>query len=153
MSTDQLIARRSRVLNPGYGHFFDEILHLVKGEGMWLWDDKGRKYLDFYNNVPSVGHCHPDVVEALVKQASALNINTRYLDQSLVEFGEALTAKLPDHLDNCVFACSGTEANDLAVQVARRATGDQGVLTAEYCYHGKSTLVLHLSTGSHTSIC
>ena len=149
MSTDQLIARRKHVLSPSYGHFFDEILHLVKGEGMWLWDAEGRKYLDFYNNVPSVGHCHPHVVEALVKQASALNINTRYLDQSLIEFGEALTAKLPEHLDSCAFACSGTEANDLAVQVARHVTGAEGVLVAEYCYHGNSTLVLRLSTDSY----
>lgn len=141
--------RRAGVLPPDAPHFFDEILHVVKGEGMWLWDADGRKYLDFYNNVASVGHCHPRVVEALAAQAATLNISTRYLNERIVEFAEALKAKLPGHLDTCYFACTGTEANDLAIQVARHVTGRHGVLAGEFCYHGTSTLVLALSTDSY----
>lgn len=144
-----LEARRKNVLPPKISYFFDEILHIVKGEGMWLWDTDGTRYLDFYNNVPSVGHCHPKVLEALVKQASLLNVSTRYLHDAVVEFAEALTEKLPSHLDTCYFACTGTEANDLAVQMARHLTGNQGVLVGEYCYHGNSTLVYALSTDSY----
>lgn len=114
MASQSLEDRRVRVLPPDAPHFFDEILHIVKGEGMWLWDAGGREYLYFYNNVASVGHCHPDVVAALAEQAGKLNISTRYLHEAIVEFAEALTAKLPDHLDTCYFACTGTEANDLA---------------------------------------
>ena len=149
MTNKDLVKRRERLLSPAYYHFFDELLHLVKGEGVWVWDADGRKYLDFYNNVPSVGHCHPDVLAALIKQASAINISTRYLHNSIVEFAEALTSKLPNHLDNCVFACSGTEANDLAIQMARHITGNHGVLVAEFTYHGNSDLVLKLSNDSY----
>ena len=116
---------------------------------MWVWDNRGRTYLDFYNNVPSVGHCHPRVLEALTKQASMLNVSTRYLHDAVIEFAEALIAKLPHHLDTCYFACTGTEANDLAVQIARQVTGNHGVLVGEHCYHGNSTLVLALSTESY----
>ncbi len=147
--SQNLVTRRERVLLPAYYHFFDEMLHLVKGEGMWLWDVEGRKYLDFYNNVPSVGHCHPKVLEALIKQASTLNVSTRYLHESIVEYAEGLTAKLPSHLESCVFACSGTEVNDLAIQIARHVTGAEGVLVAEYSYHGNSGVVLRLSTDSY----
>ena len=141
--------RRADALPPGAPHFFNEILHIVRGEGTWLWDADGRKYLDFYNNVASVGHCHPEVVAALADQAGKLNISTRYLHEAIVAFAEALTAKLPAHLDTSYFACTGTEANDLAIQVARHVTGNTGVLTGEFCYHGTSTLVLALSTDSY----
>lgn len=149
MTGRTLEQRRADILPPAAPYFFDEILHIVKGEGMWLWDADGRRYLDFYNNVASVGHCHPDVVAALAAQAGKLNISTRYLHEAILEFAEALTAKLPDHLDTCYFACTGTEANDLAIQVARHVTGQSGVLTGEFCYHGTSTLVLALSTDSY----
>lgn len=149
MEPRNLMDRRIDVLQSKAAHFFDDILHLVKGEGMWLWDEKGRKYLDFYNNVASVGHCHPDVVATLADQAGKLNISTRYLHHAIVEFAEALTATLPDHLDTCYFSCTGTEANDLAIQVARVITGNRGVLTGEFCYHGTSTLVMTLSTDSY----
>ncbi len=149
MSTRDLVKRRERWLSPSYYHFFDEILHLVKGEGMWLWDADGNKYLDFYNNVPAVGHCHPHVTEALIKQATAVNVSTRYLHEAVIELAEALSSKLPDHLDSCTFACSGTEANDLAIQMARHISGNQGVLVAEFTYHGNSDLVLRLSTDSY----
>ena len=92
MSTDRekLIERRRRAIGPAYRHFYESPLYLVRGEGVWLFDDEGRKYLDCYNNVPSVGHCHPDVVAALTRQASTLNTHTRYLHHNIVEYAEML---------------------------------------------------------------
>jgi len=118
----------------------------VRGQGVWLWDTKGRKYLDCYNNVASVGHCHPDVVAALAKQASTLNTHTRYLHENVVELAEKISSKMPGELSVCIFVCTGTEANDLATRLARAASGNQGMLVSEYSYHGDSTLVHTLST-------
>jgi 4-aminobutyrate aminotransferase-like enzyme len=146
MISGSLAQRRNRVLSPTYGHFFEKPLHLVRGEGVWLWDSSGEKYLDCYNNVASTGHCHPHVVEALCKQASTLNTNTRYLHEAVVELGEMITAKLPEGLDVCMFVCTGTEANDLAMQIARHVTGNHGGVVTEASYHGNSDLILKLST-------
>ena len=118
----------------------------MRGQGVWLWDTKGRKYLDCYNNVASVGHCHPDVVAALAKQASTLNTHTRYLHENVVELAEKISSKMPGELSVCIFVCTGTEANDLATRLARAASGNQGMLVSEYSYHGDSTLVHTLST-------
>ena len=117
----------------------------MRGQGVWLWDAKGRKYLDCYNNVASVGHCHADVVAALAKQASTLNTHTRYLHENVVELSEKITSKMPGELSVCIFVCTGTEANDLATRMARTATGNKGMLVSEYSYHGDSTLVHTLS--------
>jgi 4-aminobutyrate aminotransferase-like enzyme len=149
VNKQDLVDRRERLLSPTYYHFFDEMMHLVKGEGVWVWDAEGNKYLDCYNNVPSVGHCHPDIIEALIKQASAINVSTRYLHEAVVEYADILTSKLPDHLNNCVFACTGTEANDLAIQMARQITGNHGVLVSDFAYHGNSDLVTKLSPQSY----
>ncbi len=118
----------------------------MRGQGVWLWDAKGRKYLDCYNNVASVGHCHPDVIAALSKQASTLNTHTRYLHENVVELAEKISSKMPGELSVCIFVCTGTEANDLATRIARTATGNKGMLVSEYSYHGDSTLVHTLST-------
>jgi 4-aminobutyrate aminotransferase-like enzyme len=118
----------------------------VRGQGVWLWDAKGRKYLDCYNNVASVGHCHADVIAALTKQAATLNTHTRYLHENVVELAEKISSKMPGKLSVCIFVCTGTEANDLATRLARTASGNQGMLVSEYSYHGDSTLVHTLST-------
>lgn len=145
--TDQtLLERRQYTMANGGHYFYDTPLHLVKGEGVWLWDSADRKYLDCYNNVASVGHCHPKVVEALYAQARQLNTHTRYLHENIIEAGEALAAKLPGDLDAVAFVCTGTEANDLAVQIARILTGREGVIVTEASYHGNSALVTQLST-------
>jgi len=145
MTDAQLIRRRERVLaNHGY-FFYDEPLHLVRGEGIWMWDSDGRRYLDCYNNVPSVGHCHPRVVEALTRQARTLNTHTRYLHENAIELCERLGARLPGELEACMLVCTGTEANDLAVQIARAVTGHHGVVVHEAGYYGNSTLVRQLS--------
>ena len=141
-----LIERRQKALGPSYQLFYDDPAHLVRGEGVYLWDAEGRKYLDCYNNVASVGHAHPDVIAALTNQASALNTHTRYLHENVIELSEKITEKMPGDLSVCMFVCTGTEANDLATRIARTVTGDHGMIVSEFSYHGNSTLVHALST-------
>lgn len=149
MNENELLERRRRALAPGYELFYREPVHLVRGEGVFVWDHAGRRYLDCYNNVPSVGHCHPRVVEAIATQAALLNTHTRYLHETVVQLSERLATKLSNGLGTCWFVCSGTEANDLATQIARSVTGHHGMLVSEYAYHGNSDLVLKLSTDSY----
>jgi len=137
--------RRARLLGPVYELFYDRPLHLVRGQGVWVYDASGRRYLDAYNNVPHVGHAHPQVVEAIVEQARLLNTNTRYLHEAVLELAERLTATLPDPLDVCMFVCSGSEANDLAWRLARAYTGATGGLVLEHAHHGNSEAVAALS--------
>jgi 4-aminobutyrate aminotransferase-like enzyme len=141
-----LLARRKVALGPAYHLFYDAPAHIVRGQGVWLWDAQGRKYLDCYNNVASVGHCHADVVAALTQQASTLNTHTRYLHETVVELSESIAAKMPGDLSVCMFVCTGTVANDLATRIARAVTGNHGMLVSEFSYHGNSTLVYTLST-------
>ena len=140
-----LLDRRNKALGPSYRLFYDDPVHLVRGDGIWLWDADGRKYLDCYNNVASVGHCHPGLVEALAQQAATLNTHTRYLHENVVELSEKIAAKMPGDLSVCLFMCTGTEANDLATRIARAVTGNFGMLVSEFSYHGNSTLVHALS--------
>jgi 4-aminobutyrate aminotransferase-like enzyme len=149
MNGNDLLSRRRKALAPAYELFYDEPVHLVRGEGVWLFDADGRRYLDCYNNVPSVGHCHPRVVEAIATQAGLLNTHTRYLHESVVKLGERLGAKFSEKLSACWLVCTGTEANDLATQIARTVTGHYGMVVSEDSYHGNSDLVLKLSTGSY----
>ena len=149
MNEQQLVARRQAILGPTYQNFYDEPLHLVRGAGSKLWDVNGRQYVDSYNNVPSVGHCHPHVVEALCKQAATLNTHTRYLHSTIVELAEMLVARMPGDIDTCIFTCTGSEANDLATQIARHVTGNQGMVVTEASYHGVSELTRRLSTDSY----
>jgi 4-aminobutyrate aminotransferase-like enzyme/Ser/Thr protein kinase RdoA (MazF antagonist) len=141
-----LLERRRRVMGPSYRLFYREPLHLVRGEGVWLHDAAGRRYLDCYNNVASVGHCHPHVVAALASQAATLNTHTRYLHEAVVRYGERLTATMPPELSVCMLVCTGTEANDLAIRIARTISGNEGVIVSEDSYHGNSTTVGAAST-------
>ena len=124
---------------------YERPLHVVRGEGAWLFDADGRAYLDASNNVPSVGHCHPRVVTAIVEQAAMLNTNTRYLFESVVEYSERVTATLPEGLDACLFVSSGSEANDLAWRIATTCTRNTGGLVMERAYHGITEAVIDLS--------
>jgi 4-aminobutyrate aminotransferase-like enzyme len=148
-ATPSLVERRRTALAPSYQLFYDEPVELVRGEGVWLYDAHGDRYLDCYNNVPSVGHAHPRVVDALCRQAGLLNTHTRYLHPTVVELAERLGSLLPGELGICYFVCTGTEANDLAVQIARTVTGHDGVIVSESAYHGNSELVYRLSTDSY----
>jgi len=142
----ELLRRRESAMGPAYRLFYEKPVHLVRGEGVWLHDSEGRKYLDCYNNVASVGHCHPHVVDALTRQASTLNTHTRYLHDHVVNYAERLAATLPGDLSVCMFVCTGTEANDLAFRMARTVTGNQGAIVMENAYHGNSIVVTELST-------
>ena len=147
MNNEQLVERRRRAMGPAYSHFYGEPLYIVRGEGVWLYDHDGRRYLDCYNNVPSVGHCRPEIVDALSRQAATLNTHTRYLHHAIVEYAEMLADTLPGELSVCTLVCTGTEANDLAYRIARAVTGNEGAICTHGAYHGNSTLVSELSPG------
>ena len=140
-----LIARRAKALGPAYRLFYEEPLHLVRGEGAWVWDKAGKKYLDAYNNVASLGHCHPHVVQAISAQLGVLNTHTRYLHEGVVSYAERLLTTMPDALGHVMFTCTGSEANDLALRIARSYTRRQGVIVTRLAYHGLSEAVSELS--------
>jgi len=140
-----MIERRRRLLGPAYQLFYKNPVHLVRGEGVWVYDAEGRRYLDVYNNVPSVGHCHPHVLEALVRQASTLNTHTRYLHENVLNFAEKLVGTMPAELSQVMFTCTGSESNDLALRIAEDFTGGTGVIVTEFSYHGMTKAIAGLS--------
>src|SRR5437868_6384042 len=119
---ESLIERRRRLLGKNLSVAYQEPLNIVRGSMQYLYDDEGRQYLDAYNNVAHVGHCHPKVVAAGQQQMALLNTNTRYLGDVIIEYAEKLTATLPDPLNVCFFVNSGSEANELAIRLARAYT-------------------------------
>lgn len=141
-----MIERRHRLLGAAYKLFYDNPVHIVKGEGVWLFDADGRKYLDMYNNVPHVGHCHPHVVEALTKQIATLNTHTRYLHDNILDYAERLTGKFEDELDLAMFCCTGSEANELAMGIARTHTGGTGFIATSFAYHGNTLATFEITT-------
>ena len=132
---DALRLRHQR-LGPALGLSYDDPVRLDRGEGVWLIEDGNRRLLDAYNNVPHVGHAHPQVVAALSAQSGRLSTNTRYLVDEVAEYADRLAALLPDSLDVVMFVNSGSEANDLAYQIAGVVTGHRGLITTENAYHG-----------------
>ena len=142
-----LLARRTATLGPHSPLFYAEPLHLVSGQGVWLKAADGIDYLDAYNNVPHVGHCNPVVVRALSEQAGRLNVNTRYLSELTVNYAELLLATFAPHLSKVFFANSGSEANELALRIARQHTGNTGVLVSDFSYHGNTTSLAVVTTG------
>ncbi len=139
------VKRRLDVLGPGYLLIYNQPASFVRGRAAHLFDADGNDYLDAYNNVPVVGHCHPLVVEAVARQVGTLNTNTRYAQEGLVEYAERLVATLPAELRRVTFACSGSEANDLALRVARHYTGNEGIIVNRYAYHGITREVASIS--------
>ena len=136
-SVPELVERRARVVGPAMtSPTYREPLHFVRGDGVWLIDTDGRRYLDAYNNVPVVGHEHPRVVEAIVRQARRLNTNMRYLHETALDVAERLISSTGGALDTVMFVNSGSEANDVAWRIARSATGGSGGITTEWAYHG-----------------
>ena len=146
---ESLIERRRQRLGPELELFYNDPVHVVRGDGVWLIDDTGRWLLDAYNNVPSVGHCHPAVVQALAQQAATLNTNTRYLYKSVIEYADRLTATMPGDLSVCMFVCSGSEANDLAWRLAKAHTGNSGGIVMQDAYHGTTDAVYELSPADY----
>lgn len=137
--------KRNKFLGNASQISYSEPVNLVKGEGVWLFDSSGKAYLDAYNNVPHVGHCHPRVVAAIAKQTATLNTNTRYLYDALPAYAENITSTLPPQLDTCFFVSSGSEANDLAWRLSKIWTGQTGGLVIENAYHGVTDAVYDLS--------
>ena len=144
-SPESLQAKRQRLLGPAYRLFYNKPLHIVRGEGVWLYDSDGRVYLDAYNNVPHVGHCHPKVVSALCSQASVLNTHTRYLHETVLHYAERINAKVSAP-STVMFTCTGSEANDLALRIARACTGNIGVIATANAYHGNTLAVADFSS-------
>jgi 4-aminobutyrate aminotransferase-like enzyme len=146
VTTADLINRRERLLGPNVRLFYDEPLHIVSGKGVWLTDADGKKYLDCYNNVPHVGHCHPHVVEAICKQASILNTHTRYLHEGILDYVERLMRTFTCSITSAIMVCTGSEANDVALRMAQAMTGKTGIIATDHTYHGNTTAVSQLST-------
>ena len=143
--TAAMMQRRARLLGPNVQTFYDEPVHLVRGEGVWVWDADGKRYLDCYNNVPHVGHCHPRVVEAICRQAGTLNTHTRYLHDGILDYVERLTGTFEGALSTAIMTCTGSEANDIALRMAEAVTGKRGVIATDHTYHGNTTVVAQLS--------
>jgi 4-aminobutyrate aminotransferase-like enzyme/Ser/Thr protein kinase RdoA (MazF antagonist) len=140
-----LLARRRQSLGPSLSISYREPLHITHGRGAYLYDSGGRAYLDCVNNVAHVGHSHPRVVRAAAEQMARLNSNTRYLDAHLVEYIERLAATLPEPLRVVYLVCSGSEANELALRLARAHTGRDGVLVVDTAYHGNTNALIDIS--------
>ena len=140
------LSRRARLLGPCAYLFYDRPLHIVRGEGVWLYDSDGARYLDAYNNVSHVGHCHPHVVNAIARQARRLNISTRYVHGYILELAEQITKRMPESLSVCMFVCTGSEANDLAWRMSKLVSGNSGALITKFSYHGSTTATVQLST-------
>ncbi|MCI1864818.1 MAG: aspartate aminotransferase family protein [Bifidobacterium sp.] len=149
--TTRRLTEERGVLGPAYRLFYRRPVHLVKGRGSHVWDADGVEYLDVYNNVASVGHCHPRVVDAIAAQASALNTHTRYLHENILHYAQDILSTMPRELDRVMFQCTGSEANDLAVRVARTYTGGEGVIVTHEAYHGNSALTSGLSPALGTA--
>ena len=142
---EALVARRQRLLGPAYRLFYETPVHLVRGEGVWLYDKAGRAYLDTYNNVASVGHCHPHVVAATARQAAVFASHTRYLHDGILEYAERLLGYFPPELSHVMFTCTGSEANDLAFRIAQAQTGGTGFIVTENAYHGVTHAIAGMS--------
>ena len=140
-----LVERRERVLGTAYRLMYQEPIHVSRGEGVWLFSPEGEKYLDAYNNVSSLGHSHPAVAQAIARQASVLATHTRYLQDEILDYSERLLATFPPAIDNVMFTCSGSEANDLAYRIAKYQTGGTGVIVTETAYHGITDAVSQFS--------
>lgn len=144
-TTEALRRRRGEVLGTGLSLSYRHPLHLVRGWRQFLHDAQGRAFLDLYNNVPHVGHSHPAVVEAVQRQAALLNTNTRYLHDTILRYAEALRERLPGELECLWFLNSASEANELALRLARAATGRREILVLEAAYHGHTTTLVEAS--------
>jgi 4-aminobutyrate aminotransferase-like enzyme len=141
----RIVQRRASLLGPAYKLFYRNPVRIVRGEGVHLYDADGQAYLDAYNNVPSVGHCHPRVVEAIAHQAATLNTHTRYASDLLLDYAERLLATFPADLGHVMFTCTGSEAVDLALRIARFQTGAEGTIITTNAYHGVTTATAEIS--------
>jgi len=145
MTFDETLQQRRAFIGPNLSVSYNHPLKIVCGWRQYLYDDTGRAYLDVFNNVPLLGHGHPRVVEAVQKQLGLLNTNTRYLHENIVRYAKRLTDKLPHPLRVCYFVNSGTEANELALRLARTKTKSEDTIVLEHAYHGHTTTLVDIS--------
>ncbi len=141
----ETLSRRRELLGKNLSISYQRPLKIVRGWMQYLYDDTGRAFLDVYNNVPLVGHSHPRVVRAAQEQTALLNTNTRYLHDNVNRYAERLTRLLPDPLRVCYFVNSGSEANELALRLARAHTGREDVIVLEHAYHGHTNTLIDIS--------
>ena len=149
MNKQTTLENRQRLLGRNLSVSYRNPVKIVRGEMQYLYDDEGRRYLDAYNNVAHVGHCHPRVVAAGIEQMRLLNTNTRYLHDLIVRYAERLTATLPDPLSVCYFVNSGSEANELALRLARAHTKARDMIVLDHAYHGNTTTLIDISPYKH----
>ena len=150
-STSKILERRMAAMGPKPLLFYSRPLHMLKGQGVWLEADDGKRYLDCYNNVAHVGHAHPRMAEAVARQMRLLNTNTRYLTDQSIAYAEALKATLDPSLDTVIFVNSGSEANDVAWRMANVWTGKRGALCMDFAYHGVTMAADALSPSNYPS--
>lgn len=141
----EIMASREKHISKSFRISYENPIKVTRGAMQYLFDEQGKTYLDAVNNVSHVGHCHPAVIKAINEQNAVLNTNTRYLHDNLVRYAERLTATLPDPLNVCFFVCSGSEANDLALRIARTLTGQIDTIVLEGAYHGTSIADIEIS--------
>ena len=147
---DDLVKKRQRLLGRNLSVAYEKPLHIVRGSMQYLFDADGRRYVDAYNNVAHVGHCHPKVVAAGQRQMELLNTNTRYLSDLILNYAERVTATLPESLSVCYFVNSGSEANELAIRLARAHTKARDMIVLDHAYHGNTTTLIDLSPYKHS---
>jgi 4-aminobutyrate aminotransferase-like enzyme/Ser/Thr protein kinase RdoA (MazF antagonist) len=145
MAADEILGLRRRRLGRNLSIAYRKPIHIVRGSMQYLYDQDGRQYLDAVNNVPHVGHCHPRVVKAGQRQMAVLNTNTRYLHENVVRYAERLVATLPEPLRVVYFVCSGSEANELALRLARTSTRSKDTIVVDLAYHGNSGSLIEVS--------
>lgn len=140
-----LLRRRDAVLAPSYRLFYRHPVVAARAEGVWIYDERGNRYLDAYNNVPAVGHSHPHVRRLVDEQLGVLNTHTRYLTEPVIAYSERLLALFGAELSKIVYTCTGSEAVDLALRIARYETGAHGVICTAHAYHGTTTAAAEIS--------
>ena len=143
-----LVVQRNAVMGAASVLFYDTPIEMVSARGATMRDAQGREYVDFYNNVPSVGHCHPHVTAAIAQQLTQLNIHSRYLHRGMHAYAERLLATFPAGLSNLTLTCTGSESNDLALRLAHKFTGHSGVIVSAGAYHGNTAAVTEVSPTS-----
>ncbi|GLR17697.1 aminotransferase class III-fold pyridoxal phosphate-dependent enzyme [Portibacter lacus] len=146
LQSQEIEKLRKQKLGRSYSLSYEQPLHIVRAAGQYLYDENGRKYLDCVNNVPHVGHQNIRVVQAAMKQMQLLNTNTRYLHENIVKLASKLIESLPGKLNVCHFVNSGSEANELAIRMARTYTGRNGIVAMEHGYHGNTNLCVDISS-------
>lgn len=147
--TQVMVTQRFKAFGNASVLFYQQPLEIIRAQGAYMYDSSGKTYLDLYNNVPCVGHCHPEVAAAIAEQAAILATNSRYLYQNLNDYADALLATFPPALSNLVLTCTGSEANDIALRIAAMHSGGTGIVVTQTAYHGNTSAVMAVSPSSY----